>query len=245
MKTSPKPKPSHSQSSLGAALVWLQAGIALFFVYSAISVVVALFSSTTTDFIGRVDLILYLGFILWLPLLFALLGRRSGKKRPLKNMLVSLDLSTPTWKDIGWGLIIALAALQLLAILSVALDWLGLVDSGQKQAAIELVPEGGWDLFWFFVTVCLLVPIVEEIVFRRWIYRPLAGRIGFWAALAISSVVFGLAHFEASTPGAVVLAAILGVVFVLVYRWSGNLWTPIVAHMTVNALAIVAQVLGY
>ena len=245
MKSSPKPNPGHLKSSLSTAFVWLQAGIALVFVYSVISLVVAFFSSTLNSFLSRLDLIIYLSFVLWLPLLFIVLGRRSGKKRPIKNMLASLDLSAPTWKDIGWGLIIALATLQLLAILLVALDWLGLVDSSQKQAAIELVPEAGWALFWFFITACLLAPIVEEIIFRRWIYRPLAGRTGFWPALAISSVVFGLVHFDPSAPGVVVLATILGVVFVLVYRWSGNLWTPIVMHMTVNTLAIVAQVLGY
>ena len=227
------------------AIVGLQAGLAFIFICWAVSLVVGLFSTTLDDPTNHLGLTVYPSFLLWLPLLFIILGRYSGKSRPVRSMVVALDLSAPTWKDIGWGLIIALATLQLLAVLSMTLDWLGLIDSTQKQAAIELIPDGGWALFWFFVAACLLAPIAEEIVFRRWLYRPLAERIGFWLALTVSSVLFGLVHFEAPAPVAVVLATILGGAFVLVYRWSGNLWSPIVMHMTINTLAVVTQVLGY
>ncbi len=245
MKSTPKPGPGKPKSPLNIVFVGLQAGLALALVSWVVSFIVGLFSPAANDLPISFNLIVDLSFLIWLPLLFILLGRHSNRRRPIRTMFSGLDLSAPTWKHIGWGLVITLATLQLLGLLSIALDWLGLIDSAQEQALLELIPTGGWGLFWFFILVALLTPIVEEIIFRRGLYKLLSGRIGFGLALTISSLLFGLVHFDGSGLGAVVATTIAGAVLVLVYRWSDNLWVPIIMHMTVNTLTIVAQVLGY
>lgn len=94
-----------------------------------------------------------------------------------------------------------------------------------------------WPLVLFRITgAALVVPLMEELFWRsfllRWIQQPrfldLAPvQIGLRAIL-ISSTLFGLEH-------SLWLAGIVaGVAYAWLYRASGNLWAPIVAHATTN-----------
>lgn len=92
----------------------------------------------------------------------------------------------------------------------------------------------------------VLAPLYEELLFRRVLF----GRL--WAAgwpvlgVALSSMVFALAHEMPGMTGnppstTLFLLAVytaMGAVFALVYRRTGTLWAPIVAHMLNNALAL-------
>lgn len=232
-------------------LKWVLAGSQIGLAYLLIFGLTAFVAVFFLDVESRVDLVLglslasYISFLLWLVPLFFLLDRHQGRRFSLKSMVARLDLGRPTWRAVSWGLVIILATLQLVGFLAAAFDWLGLVDSSQSQTLFEFVPAGGWELFWFFVPTCLLVPVIEEIVFRRWLFKPLDKRFGLWPALVVSSVVFGLAHFDPASPGAIIWTAFLGLALAGVYRWSNNLWVPIIMHITVNALAVAGYVLGY
>ena len=82
----------------------------------------------------------------------------------------------------------------------------------------------------------LVVPLMEELFWRsfllRWVQKPqfleLAPvQIGLRAVL-ISSLLFGIEH-------SLWLAGIVaGLAYAWIYRASGNLWPPIVAHATTN-----------
>lgn len=82
----------------------------------------------------------------------------------------------------------------------------------------------------------LVVPLMEELFWRsfllRWIQQPrfldvAPVQIGLRAIL-ISSVLFGLEH-------SLWLAGIVaGLTYAGLYRASGNLWPPIIAHATTN-----------
>jgi CAAX prenyl protease-like protein len=83
-----------------------------------------------------------------------------------------------------------------------------------------------------------VVPVMEELFWRslvmRWIERSdfLAvspATIGL-RAVVMSSVVFGLEH---NLWFAGILA---GLAYAWIYRWSDNLWTPIIAHSVTNLL---------
>ena len=188
-------------------------------------------------------LVSFLSYLFWLPLLVFLLGRYFGKSRPGEGWLSRLDLSRPTWRDIAAGIAISLALTGLITIIGVLLDWLGLADISQRQVLLESIPDGGWSLLWAFLTVGLLVPLAEELVFRRWLYRSLVDWAGIGLALPLAALTFGLLHSDSLAT--VILTTVLGAGFILAYRWSGNLWTSIVMHATNNILVISLFSLGY
>ena len=86
----------------------------------------------------------------------------------------------------------------------------------------------------------VIVPVMEELFWRslvmRWIERPdflaQSPRTVGMRAVLMSSVVFGLEH-------TLLLAGILaGLAYALLYRWSGSLWGPVIAHAVTNLLPL-------
>ena len=76
--------------------------------------------------------------------------------------------------------------------------------------------------------LAFLGPLVEEFVFRGFIYRRLLVLRGFLTAAIASSLLFGILHFD------ICGAAVEGVVLVLAYRASQSLWAPIILHGLAN-----------
>ena len=82
----------------------------------------------------------------------------------------------------------------------------------------------------------VIVPVMEELFWRslvmRWIERPdfqaLSPKLVGLRAVLMSSVVFGLEH---SLWFAGIVA---GLAYAWIYRNSGNLWAPIIAHAVTN-----------
>ena len=86
-------------------------------------------------------------------------------------------------------------------------------------------------LVWLIASV-LVAPLAEELVFRGFLLNLWMARWGTWPAILISSVVFGLYHFELT-----VFAACCGVIFALVYLKFDSLWPGIFLHAAYNLLA--------
>ena len=80
------------------------------------------------------------------------------------------------------------------------------------------------------IMASIIVPIVEELVFRRFLFRAWAERHGWVVAMILSSVVFGLLHpFFFS-------AFMASIVFTCVYQRTGSLRASIVVHGIHNLL---------
>lgn len=83
-------------------------------------------------------------------------------------------------------------------------------------------------------------PVVEELFFRGLLLRALQRRVGPGWAVALSSVLFGLAHLQGpQLPALVALGVLLGL---LVVR-TGRLGGAIVAHAVFNGLTVAYFVL--
>ncbi|MGH9121218.1 MAG: lysostaphin resistance A-like protein [Acidimicrobiales bacterium] len=89
------------------------------------------------------------------------------------------------------------------------------------------------------VFLALGAPIVEELFFRGLLLRALLYRLPVPAAIAISALAFGLAHFEAvQFAGLAVFGAVLGW---LAWR-TARLAPGMAAHAAFNASAVIATV---
>ena len=86
----------------------------------------------------------------------------------------------------------------------------------------------------------VFAPIIEEIIFRGFIFGGLTKRYGWVKAAAISSALFALIHMQ---PFAILPIFILGVIFAFLYQYSGSIWPAVVMHMSSNLLALSAAYL--
>lgn len=92
-----------------------------------------------------------------------------------------------------------------------------------------------------YFTLCLLVPFVEELVFRGAILRSLSGFFkNPWAAIALSSAMFALVHGNpAQMPHALLIGLLLGWMYVR----TGSILPGVILHWVNNTVAYVLYVL--
>lgn len=109
---------------------------------------------------------------------------------------------------------------------------------------LELPDDGVSEIFmgvkdeaFAWLTLCLVGPLVEELIFREGIARQLRslGMRTFWAAL-LSAAVFGVAHGNLAQA---IPAIILGTALGLYYFRTNDLRLCLTAHVLNNTLAVV------
>jgi membrane protease YdiL (CAAX protease family) len=85
--------------------------------------------------------------------------------------------------------------------------------------------------------ISLLAGLGEEALFRGVIQWRLTEVGGLLPGLAIASVVFGLCHW--ATGLYVLLGTAAGLYLGLLWHWTGNLLTPVVAHALYDFMALI------
>lgn len=91
-----------------------------------------------------------------------------------------------------------------------------------------------------FIRICLLAPVVEEILIRGCILNSLQSKYGIILALLISSLLFAVLHFNfVQTLSAVICGLILG----LLYINTGSLFSCILAHSLYNIISYFTSIL--
>jgi hypothetical protein len=138
----------------------------------------------------------------------------------------------------GWTLPLALAAtLPMLALLPLVqrskADWAARL---RRLVEDNIVPLFAGLRGWAVALIALSAGIGEELLFRGVIQDGLAGAAGPVIALAVASLLFGLAH--AVTPAYFVLATLMGVYLGGVYLATGNLLVVILAHFLYDWVAL-------
>lgn len=105
---------------------------------------------------------------------------------------------------------------------------------GQPARQVTGLAHGWGDVILVLVLV-VGAPVVEELFFRGLLLRALRDRFGPAAAVVVSGVLFGLAHFE---PLQLPVLAAFGVVLGILALRTGRLGPGICAHAAFNALAV-------
>ena len=90
-------------------------------------------------------------------------------------------------------------------------------------------------LFVQIISLAVLVPISEELVFRGLLFKRLREQGAFMQAALYSSIVFGLLHMNMVQ---MIYGFILGMMLAYVYEKYGSVKAPIVAHMAMNLLSV-------
>ena len=84
-------------------------------------------------------------------------------------------------------------------------------------------------------------PLTEEIFFRGFVLTGLVARWGVTRATIGSALVFSLFHLY---PGVLIPIFFTGLLLAALYRATGSLWPPILAHAGQNAVALIAIIYG-
>ncbi len=111
------------------------------------------------------------------------------------------------------------------------------------SASVEGSPEGhpmfqappsdsGLLVFLSVIGSVVWAPLIEETVFRGFLYGWLRERLGIGLAIALSSIAFGIVH--PYSPLGMIQVGAAGVVFALLREWRGSLIAPMVAHALHN-----------
>ncbi len=99
---------------------------------------------------------------------------------------------------------------------------------------IHFLPQSNRD-YNYFVGLSFTAGIVEEIIYRGFLFWVLSLYMPIWAAAIVSSIGFGLAHSYQGAGGVVkVIAA--GLLFAWIYVATGSIWFPILAHILMDVL---------
>ncbi len=142
----------------------------------------------------------------------------------------------PFWPTVGKMVATILSYFVLLAI------WNALVHLAPDNAPDKLgANTGTLGMLGFAVLVAVLAPISEEIFFRGMVFRAFANGAGVWAGAFFSGLLFGSLHIDSLSHDRllqVVPLALLGMMFALLYAWSGTIYSTIALHATNNSLAV-------
>ncbi|MBT8045473.1 MAG: CPBP family intramembrane metalloprotease [Verrucomicrobiae bacterium] len=88
------------------------------------------------------------------------------------------------------------------------------------------------------VSVILIAPVAEEVVFRGYIYTATKRFSDRFFAAVFSSLLFGAVHFNIMALAPLIFLAL---VLAISYELSGSLWAPISIHALFNATTILFQ----
>lgn len=154
------------------------------------------------------------------------------KKTTLEDLGLQRLLS---WMDIAWAPAGAIVYLIVTALVSAAaMALLPFIDYSQAQetgfSQLSTQPE----YILAFISLVIVAPFAEEVLFRGYLFGKLRKHVPLWIAILVTSLLFGLVHFQWNV-GVDVFA--LSIVLCLLRVVSGSLWPSILLHMMKNGIA--------
>lgn len=164
--------------------------------------------------------------VVWLPK--KLLHLRTSKK----------ELGTarlPSWMDIALGPGSFLPYLLLSGVLLlIAKSLLPEVNLTEKQQLGFSTNIFGVEVAFAFVLFVILAPLMEELLFRGYLYGKLRPRVGLIVSMLLVSLAFAVLHGQLNV-GIDTFA--LSIVLCLLREFTGSIWAGVLLHATKNGLA--------
>lgn len=144
----------------------------------------------------------------------------------------------PTWTDILLApiafIVFLIASGFIMAVMQAILpsiDWTQEQDVGFNNIISNL------DFVLAFLSLVVVAPIAEEVIFRGWLYGKMRRKMSAVPAILIVSLLFGLVHGQWNV-GVVVFT--MSIAMCLIRELTGTIWGGILVHMIKNGLAFYA-----
>ena len=167
--------------------------------------------------VWTVSIGLFVSSVAMLLFLYCIKGYRLRlsifKSMPLKSLFLSTML-----------------VLSSMFALNIFVQWLGLDDN------MEVLFGDIAHNILGVITISLIAPLLEEVLFRGAIQGYMMRRYNPWTAIVCAALIFGVTHMN---PVQIVYAALIGVIFGWIYYRTGSLLSVIVGHVLNNSMAAV------
>lgn len=169
---------------------------------------------------------LTLWLVIWLP--WKVLRQKTTKKE--------LGLARlPSWTDLALGPASFIPYMIVSSVLLLIVTKLfPVIDIAQKQELGFGAGIFGLDVAVAFLLFVVIAPVIEETLFRGYLYGKLRQRIGVVLSVLLVSVGFGLLHGQVNV-GIDTFA--LSIVLCLLREYTGSIWAGVLLHATKNGLA--------
>jgi membrane protease YdiL (CAAX protease family) len=141
-------------------------------------------------------------------------------------------------RTVGTGAILLFFAYPLIGF-SESINQRFFGGGSSKQSIVEFFNGSGTiqERILIIVFAVAIAPLVEEFVFRFFIYGVLKRYVGCFLGVILSSLLFAAAH--AHFPSFVPLF-VLGSCFAIAYEWSGSILVSMTMHSLFNSLTLTA-----
>ena len=100
--------------------------------------------------------------------------------------------------------------------------------SGVKAEEVPL-----WDTICYLVTICFIVPLEEELIFRGAVFGVLRRKMGPLASILITAAIFGVMH-RVSIQTA--YAIVCGMILTACYYYTEDIFASVIMHSIFNIL---------
>ena len=140
----------------------------------------------------------------------------------------------PTWTDLGLAPIGYIAAIALAAGLTALFSLFPWFNSSEAQNLGYSIYMQGWERGIAFVELAVFAPMIEELIFRGWLYGNLRIRAPKIVAILLISLLFGLVHMQWNV-GVSVFA--MSVVSCTLREITGTIYAGTLLHIINNVVA--------
>lgn len=141
----------------------------------------------------------------------------------------------PTWTDILLApigfvvfMLVASAILMVMQAVLPGVDWSQSQDVGFSNLLTNA------DFLLAFISLVVVAPIAEEIIFRGWLYGKMRAKMPALPAMLLVSVLFGLVHGQWNVG---VTVFVMSLAMCTVRELTGTIWGGILIHIIKNGLA--------
>ena len=173
--------------------------------------------------------------LMFAAMLGAIFGgyRLFAKKWPSRKLL-GLE-KRPEFADVGYALGGVVLYFIVGAIVSYAITkYAPWIDLNQKQETGFSSPSGS-DIYLIFLLLVIVAPVIEEVIFRGFLFGALKKTgVPFWLNAVLVSVVFAAAHLQLNVA---INVFVLSMIMCIVREVQGSIWGTILMHMLKNGLA--------
>lgn len=122
----------------------------------------------------------------------------------------------------------------------IMLNLLGIETAGQQRSQLGStnIQNSVVQIVIYILSVAIITPIKEEIMYRGILYRFLKKKHGFIIGIIVSSIIFGFLH-----AGFPITAIIMGMMLVLLYQKTHSIIPSIILHISWNLFASILTIL--
>lgn len=146
-----------------------------------------------------------------------------GRKMPLPDKLKCTD-----------GLCMLALGVCFAVALNNLLGFTGLADNSASYRQVTQTFYSG-RLVLEFAALCVIIPLVEEILYRGIVYGRLRDFIGIRPAILISALIFGIIHVNLVQ---FIYASIFGLLLAYLVEYTGFVYGAALAHMAANLTSV-------